>query len=246
MTKRFLAEAGISRGMRAIEIGCGGGEVTQLLAELVGPSGAVVAVDCNLEFLAIARKRMEEHQLNNVQFVPADVAGDLSELGSLRRESYDALAGRRVLMYLPDPAEVLRRLSAWLRRDALVVFEETDSTVIPARLEPRPGHDRALGWLRQMLVAERANTSMGFCLPATLDRAGLRFERVRAEAVIEGQGSQYPLAQLLRLMQARVVAAGIATESELTSLAAQLDEESRAPTSVYVSAMSFCAWARKP
>ena len=97
-----------------------------------------------------------------------------------------------------------------------------------------------------MLVAEGANTTMGFDLPATLVQAGLRFGRIRAEAVMQGQGTQYPLSALLKLVQSRVISAGIATQAAVDSLAARLDAESRDPTCVYVSEMSFCAWAHKP
>ena len=246
MTRRYFADAGVTHGMRVIEIGCGSGEITQVLAELVGSSGAVVAIDRNQDALAIARDRMKEQKMEHVQLVSADAAGDLSSLESFKYESFDVLAGRRVLMYLQDPAEVLRRLARWLRSGGLVVFEETDSTMVPARTSPMSAHDQAVEWLRRMLVAEGANTAMGFGLPGTLVQAGLRFERIRAEAVIEGQGTQFPLSALLKLVQPRVISAGIATMAEIESLAIRLDAESRDPTCVYVGAMSFCAWAHKP
>lgn len=246
MTRRFLAEAGVTLGMRVIELGCGGGEVTQILAELVGPSGIVVAIDRDPKALALAEERMQEHGIEHVRCTSADLSGDGAELDDLRSEPFDVLAGRRVLMYLPDPVEMLRRLSGALRSGGLVVFEETDLTMVPARVASMTAHDQAAEWLRKMLVEEGADTAMGFTLPATLARAGLSFQRVRAEAVIQGQGTQYPLSALLELLQARVISAGIATRDEVESLVARLQAERRDPTSVYVSEMSFCAWARKP
>lgn len=245
-TCRYFADAGVTHGMRVIEIGCGGGEVTQVLAELVGSSGAVVAIDRHQDSLSTAQDRMKEHGIQHVQFLSADAAGDLSSLGHLQYESFDVLAGRRVLMYLPDPAGVLRRFARWLRSGGLVVFEETDSTMVPARISPMEAHDQAVAWFGKMLVAEGANKAMGFSLPATLVQARLNFERIRAEAVIQGQGAQYPMSYLLKLVQPRIIAAGIATQEEIESLAVRLDTESRDPACVYVSAMSFCAWARKP
>lgn len=246
MTRRFLVDAGITPGMRVLEIGCGNGEVTQELAELVGPSGSVVALDRNEGGLAMARERMQEQGIEHVRFAAADVTGDLSALAALQGEPFDALAGRRVLMYLPDPSAVLSRLVGRLHSGGLVVFEETDSTMVPARISPMVAHDQVTAWLRRMLIAEDANPAMGFALPATLVQAGLRFERIRAEAVILGQGTQYPLSVLLKLMQSRLIAADIATQAEVDSLADQLDAEALDPTNVYIGAMSFCAWAYKP
>lgn len=181
-----------------------------------------------------------------MQFVPADVAGDLASLHHLQDESFDVLAGRRVLMYLHEPAKVLRHLSRWLRSGGLVVFEEADSAMVPGRIAPMEAHDQATEWIKHMLVAEDVNTVMGFSLPTTLVQAGLTFERIRAEAVIQGQGTQYPLAALMKMLQSRFIANGIATPADVDSLVARLDAESRDPTSVYVSDMSFCAWAHKP
>lgn len=245
ITRRFLAEAGIGSGMQVLEIGCGSGEVTLLLAELVGPSGSVVALDHSDDALAVAQHRIEEAGITNVQWIAADIAGDLASMDGIPRGTFDALAGRRVLMYMRDPAAILRRLMPWLKGEGLVVFEEADSTMVPARTTPMAAHDKATSWMRDMLVAEGANPAMGFALPATLAQAGLRFERVRAEAAIQGQGTQFPLAALLKLMQSRLVSAGIASEAEVGALAELVDSERRDPTSVYVSDWSFCAWARK-
>lgn len=246
MTRRYLEDAGVTAGMRVMEIGCGSGDVTRILADLVGPSGAVVAIDRSREALAMAQERMKEHGIGHVRFMPADVSADLSGLEPAPSASFDALAGRRVLMYLQDPAGVLRRLAQWLRTGALVVFEEADATMVPARTSPLPAHDQATEWLKNVLIAEGANTAMGFDLPATLARAGFRFARIRAEAVIRGQGTQYPLSDLLELMRSRIVSAGIASKAEIDAIAARLHAESRDPTCVYVSEMSFCAWAYAP
>ena len=246
MTRRFLEDAGIAPGMRVLEIGCGGGEVTQILAERVGPAGKIVAIDSNQKALEVARSQMEDQGIEHVELLPADVTEDLQSLESFPDESFDGLVGRRVLMYLPDPSDVLRRLSRWLRHGGLAAFEETDSTMVPARTSPMAAHDQAMDWLNQMLVAENANTAMGFGLPSTLAAAGLKFEHIRAEAVILGQGTQYPMADMMRLLQSRIVSAGIATQAGVEALSTQLEIESSASTQVYVSAMNFCAWAHKP
>lgn len=238
-TQRFLAEAGITTGMRVLEVGCGGGEVTGILAELVGPSGAVVALDRN-------EAALPSPPAGNVQFLAADITGDLKSLEQFPKGSFQALAGRRVLMYLPEPARVLRRLSEWLEGGGLVVFEEADSTLVPGRLSPLAAHDQATEWCKRMLLAEGANPSMGLHLPATLAEAGLDFARIRGEAVIQGQGSQYPLADLLGMMKARIVTAGIATSAEVDSLVERVRDEASDPTRVFVSDISFCAWAHTP
>ena len=84
--------------------------------------------------------------------------------------------------------------------------------------------------------------SMGFHLPAVFERAGFRFERVRAEAVIQGQGAQFPLSGLLGLLRPRLIATGVASAAEIDVLLPRIDVEARVATAVYISEMSFCAW----
>lgn len=246
MTRRFLADAGVTADMQVLEIGCGNGEVTQLLAELVGPGGRVVAVDRNEAMLAQARERMAALGIGHVRFLEADLTGDPAAIEDLPPAGFDVLAGRRVLMYLPDPVAVLAGLSGRLRRGGIVVFEELDVTTVPARTRPFPAHDQATSWLRGMLAAEGAHLSLGFELPDVMVRAGLEFHRIRAEAVIQGQGTQFPLAHLVSLLAPRLVAAEVADQAEIAGVVTRLEEEAADPTGVYISEMSFCAWGRKP
>ena len=107
--------------------------------------------------------------------------------------SFDAVAGRRVLMYLPSPDRVLAGLLPWLREDGLVVFEEYDSTICPGFVATMPAHEQGTSLLNKMLAEEGVDQSMGFHLPATFSNAGLKFEAIWAEAVIDGQGVSIPL-----------------------------------------------------
>lgn len=85
-----------------------------------------------------------------------------------------------------------------------------------------------------MLVAEGANTAMGFALPSVLPLA-LCCAYIRADAIILGQGTEFPLSTMVKFMQQRLISSGIATQAEVDSISDQMHiEESRDPTSVYV------------
>jgi SAM-dependent methyltransferase len=59
-------------------VGCGFGDTTLRLAELVGPDGEVVGVDAAERFIAAARQEAAEAAVANARFLVADVqAGDL-------------------------------------------------------------------------------------------------------------------------------------------------------------------------
>ncbi|EHQ04724.1 methyltransferase domain-containing protein [Leptonema illini] len=247
ITTRFLREAGINEGMKILEIGCGNGEVTSVLASLVGPSGTVLAVDRSEAPLVAARNRLDAAGLTAVSFLQRDVneLTESSDLSGLAEYEFDALVGRRVLMYLPDPAAVLRRLKPLLRPQGLVVFEESDTTMVPGSKESLPLHDRCMEWLRETLRNEGANIHMGFDLPSVYLAAGYSVEGVSAEAIVQGQGTQFLLADLVRMMVPRIVKAEVATEAEIDidNLTERMVQELR-PGVVYISDMTFCVKGR--
>ncbi len=245
-TRRSLEDAGLKPGMKVLELGCGTGEVTELAAELVGPQGFIAAVDRNEAALTKCRDVFSSKGLANVKFMQADLNSELgdAELGNLG--SFDALIGRRVLMYLANSVEVLSELAKFLKPGGLVFFEEPGFTFSPRCTDSMPAHDKAMDWLRQMLDFEGASADIGFSLPALYIQAGYRPSSIRAEAVILGQGSQYPLSVGLEMMQSRVLKAGIADQAEIDSMIRQLKLEGEETSKVFIMNLSFCAWAVKP
>src|SRR5262249_61786315 len=55
-TMQLLREAGIESGMRVFDVGSGSGDVSFLLARLVGPSGQVVGIDRSAVAVATAAR----------------------------------------------------------------------------------------------------------------------------------------------------------------------------------------------
>lgn len=117
-TDHLFREAGVGPGQRVLDIGSGVGEVALLVAHLVGGSGSVVGVDRDLAGLAKARARVAEAGLGNVQFIESDIASVHDG------RPFDAIVGRFVLMFQPDPVAVLRALSACLRPGGVIVLQE--------------------------------------------------------------------------------------------------------------------------
>ena len=143
-TERFFRDAGIAEGMSVLELGCGPGEVTELVADLVGPSGNVLAVDRSEAMLAAAQERVGRKAERDVRFVCADLNGRPDYLADMGHAAFDVIAGRRVLMYLADPQSAIAGLMPWLRQGGLVVFEEADSTLCPGRVAAMPAHEQAV------------------------------------------------------------------------------------------------------
>src|SRR5438093_780465 len=66
-------------GQRVLDVGCGFGDTTQRIAELVGPGGQAVGVDVAPKFIDTARRETAELGIPNARFEVADV--QLDDLG---------------------------------------------------------------------------------------------------------------------------------------------------------------------
>jgi ubiquinone/menaquinone biosynthesis C-methylase UbiE len=96
-------------GARVLDLGCGFGDTTQRIAELVGPEGEVVGVDAAANFIEDARREAAEAGVSNVRFEVADIQMD--DLGG----PYDLAFSRFGTMFFANPVAALRNV-----REALV------------------------------------------------------------------------------------------------------------------------------
>ncbi len=124
---RLLKSLDIQRGQTVCDFGCGNGFYTLQLARLVGPRGAVYAVDIEPEMLALLAKRAEPRGLDNVKPVLAT-----PEDPGLPKSKFDLVLMVDVYHELSDPVPVLATIRESLKprgRVAVVEFREEDPTV---------------------------------------------------------------------------------------------------------------------
>lgn len=119
-------------GERVIDIGCGFGDTTQRLAELVGPEGSALGVDVSAPFIETARQEAGEAGLDNVEFQLADV-----QTLQLPRE-FDYAFSRMGIMFFANPVAALRNVAAALKpggRFTAVVWRRKDDNEWVRRAE---------------------------------------------------------------------------------------------------------------
>ena len=103
-------------GQRVLDIGCGFGDTTQRIAELVGPEGEAVGVDAAANFIDLARKEAAEAGAANVRFRVADVQAD--DLGG----PYEMAFSRMGTMFFANPVAALRNVRGALRPGGRLVM----------------------------------------------------------------------------------------------------------------------------
>jgi ubiquinone/menaquinone biosynthesis C-methylase UbiE len=249
LTAQVLHSAGVTKGMRVLDVGCGPGDVSFLASTIVGPTGTVVGVDNSADAVSLASQRALQARLSNVRFV----AGDLQNLTSVElnvAEPFDAIVGRLVLMYFADPGAVLRELLGLLRPGGVVAFHEMDAS--DAKSEPRCElFERTLERIRETFRRAHIDAQTGLRFPRIFRSAGLGPPHMILGARIEcGPHSAIyaQLVQITRTLAPLMERTGVATADAayLDALEDQLREEAVARNAVVISPSLVGAWGRKP
>jgi ubiquinone/menaquinone biosynthesis C-methylase UbiE len=239
----LLRLAGITPGMRVLDIGCGAGDVSMLLADLVGPGGAVIGVDMDPAMLELARARTAEAGLRNVSYVEADLTGLRLD------EPVDAMVGRLILLHLKEPAATVRALSRFVRSRGLVSFQEFNVTRARS-VPPTPLVTKGMGWITDALRASGLNPDLGEQATSILRDSGLAVE---GAASAEPAGSAESVmaeyfADSIRTVLPVLLARGLVTETEvdIDTVAERAARELEEADATLWTPELAAAWARVP
>ena len=175
LTERFFREACIGPGQRILELGSGVGDVAMLAARLVGPSGEVVGIERDTRSIARARARTAEAGLHNVTFTQSDVcqlSGD---------KPFDAVVGRFILQFLPDPVAALRSLSQLVHPGGVIAFHEPCWTPILPLAADLPLWSVCASLARESIQRSGGDTEMGLALSRIFRQAGLPVPNLQME-----------------------------------------------------------------
>jgi SAM-dependent methyltransferase len=224
-----LDAIGVGEGWRCLDVGAGGGSVTQMLSERVGSTGSVLAVDLDtslLDALATDRIEVRRHDL-------------LSE--PLPQDAFDLVHARLLLMHLPSRLQVLRRLAGAARPGGWVAAIDPDFTTValsPTNLT----WERTWSVFCDALLAGGWDPRYGARLCGELRAAGL--VDVQADYVASLGAGGSPVLRLLSLtlerLRERMVAFG--ADSEEIDEARRLLED---PTNTITSPTTCVARARR-
>ena len=224
-TQRLCKRAGITDGMRVLEIGSGAGDVALTLAELVGPTGEVIGVDVNPSILDTARRRATDAGVRNVEFI----AGDARMLAFA--EKFDAIVGRFVLMYMADPGRAFSKLITHLKPGGIAAFQEPEYTLYPAFLHPdTPLINQLIKWILDVFEHSGAHLDMGIGLYRAFVDADLPPPTMHLESPIGAAktwaGYRY-MATIFQSLLPLLEKYGLATaeQVDVDTLAARLREE---------------------
>ena len=166
--------ARIGAGQRVADIGAGPGFATLDLAEAVGASGHVTALERSAHFLASLQARMARFGVHQVTARAIDLDEQELELQEL-----DATWCRWVLSFLRHPERLVHQLAAALRPGGRAIFHEYLYYRAWTHLPPRPHLEQFVGTVMASWRAGGGEPDIGAQLPAMLTRAGLTIQSAR-------------------------------------------------------------------
>jgi len=111
--------AGITLGSRVLDVGAGPGYATVDLAEIVGSTGEIIAVERSALFLETAKAFCSTRNLNHVHLHQLDLMTD-----SLPCEQMDAAWCRWVASFVNNPATLVSKLAGAIRPGGVAIFHE--------------------------------------------------------------------------------------------------------------------------
>jgi ubiquinone/menaquinone biosynthesis C-methylase UbiE len=244
ITRQFFREAGLSAGMRVLDVGSGAGDVAFLTADLVGETGEVIGTDKSAAALTTARQRAAAKGLNNVSFR----AGDPTEI--LFDRPFDAVVGRYVLLFQADPARMVRALmKQHLRPGGLIIFHEPDWTNVRS-FPPAPIYNRCCQCIVEAFRAVGSDTNAANNLYTAFAGAGLPSPQMRMQTFVGGTAGCSDWLQVVAGLAASLLPTmeqlGIATAAdlEIATLAQRLQKEVAAGEHMIIGRSEIAAWWR--
>jgi ubiquinone/menaquinone biosynthesis C-methylase UbiE len=156
-----LSRGGYPQGARVLDVGCGFGDSTRLIAERVGSRGEAVGVDCAENFVKTAQKEARETRVSNASFFVADVQAD--DL----RGPYDLAFSRFGTMFFMMPGAAMRNIRRALKPGGALTM------IVWRRREENPWvHDAELCVKEIVPVVSHEDTDEVHCGPGPFSMAG--------------------------------------------------------------------------
>ncbi len=230
LTASQLDAIGVGKGWRCLDAGAGGGSVTRMLAERVGSTGSVLAVDLDTSLL-------EELVSDRVEVRRLDLLSD-----PLPQGAFDLVHARLLLMFLSPRVAALERLVGAARVGGWVASIAPDFSTV-ALSPTNPAWQRVWSYFVDAAMASGWDPGYGSRLSGDLQAAGLI--DVHADYITRSCPGGSLIARLLSLTLERL-REGMALLGARTG---EIDEARRLleePACTVTSPMSCVARGRRP
>ncbi len=238
--------AGICTGTRVVDVGAGPGFATMDLADIVGGTGHVTAVEISSKFAQEVKDQANVRGLNNVSVQILDLMHDDIPLATAGAE-FDAAWCRWVCMFVPDVGALVRRVHNALRAGGVAVFHEYVHYETYGLQPPTPGIDSFTQAAMKSFSARGGNANIAGTLLKELRQHG--FETMSIKPIARAARPHEPLWQwpagFIRTYLPRLIELGQVDNAFTANVLAELARAEQDPQSIMLTPTVLEIIARK-
>jgi len=230
---RLLRQAGLRKGSRFLDVGCGAGDLSRRVAAL---GGRCTGVDIDPGFVARASAACSDVGFHCLS------AHELDSLPS----GFDVVYARYLLSHLADPQDALNKMATAARPGGTVVLEDIDFDLHTA--QPRPAaFDRYLELYAKVVRGKGGDPYLGRRLYAMAVAAGLQDVKATVQVTVFAEGNPKRISSLTFLgIREALLRDGHLDADEFEAILAGLTELEALPNSTISLAGTFQVWGRRP
>ncbi len=191
-TRKFIAKIGLKKGAKCLDIGCGPGDVMQIMGELVGMEGQVTGMDINEPLGRAAIERLHKNVKSQFKFIKGNISEDQNGLNS----SFDLVFARFLLLHVPDPIAALQRMWDMVKPGGKLMLMDYDFRTMSCIPEFKPVA-KLTEIIQQVFVHTGLDPERGFKIPHYFESSG-----IGKPDKIEVVEKLVPIREVLHVLQA--------------------------------------------
>jgi 2-polyprenyl-3-methyl-5-hydroxy-6-metoxy-1,4-benzoquinol methylase len=236
----LFQRAGLQPGMACLDVGCGSGDISFDLAQMTGAGGKAVGMDMDAIKVDLARGEASERKVSNVEFRACNICETNPE------PEYDFVHARFLLTHLKDPLQAVRKFRDALKPGGIIALSDIDSRGYFSYPDC-PALQRYAELYTLAASRRGCDPNIGPRLPSLLTEAG--FENVQMH-VVQPASTASELKMIVPMTMDSigdaVVAEGLAAQSEVDRLVAELTDFANTPGTVFSMPRVVEAWGHRP
>lgn len=239
-TLQLLQRVGLGAGMHALDVGCGGGDVTLDMARMVDTHGRVCGLDFDTDIVRLARQDAAAAEVQHVEYQVVDA--QYLDIPS----TYDVVYARFLLTHLQDPAGGLAGMLRAAKPGGTVVVEEIDFSghfCYP----PSDAFQRYLTLYSEVVRWRGGDPLLGMKLPSLFLASGVTNVQVNVVQPVHLHGESKSIAEItMERISEAVVRTGLATQADVDQTVAEIVEFAARPDTLMSYPRIVQVWGTRP
>lgn len=235
-TINSFSEIGVPTGWNCLEVGAGGGSITEWLCNQVGPDGTVTAIDLNTRFVGAL-------EYDNLEILEQDLVTE-----EFPEVKYGLVHTRFTLAHIPEREAVLDKMVQALSPGGWLLVEEpdfsTDMADPAAPASKRQLFESGMMTIKELQAKNGMDRYLGNTLFGKLISLGLTNVKAigRAPTLQGGTPESKESALTMEQLQAPAMALGLMSEQEYIAFRSLFDDKEF----YFRGYMMTSAWGQKP